>query len=182
MCYITSMKKRRKSADFSWFKNPYVVSANCHDGHTQGVLAHLLFSEYFGGFDARPLAALSLSLGDVSEEEAEKKLNAISKFLFQGILKRTPSTSKAVVKGFFSPKEVNELAEAQVEAMGFIDMLKMTPSSEIVLATNQVHDTLLSLGHHRPAAYLSEALEVEVGAIHFRIDAARRRLKEKKRP
>jgi hypothetical protein len=163
----------RKAADFVWREGPYILAADLKG--TKPVLASLLIARQLAQFEVQPLGTMVLSLGSVKQDQVPSMLAEGASDLIRGVHKFSSPTHKPIAKRIIHAQVLNELSEAIVDALGMIIRLQAMGSAQIVLPTAQTHQSLLSLGHHKPAVYLSQVLDTPIATIHYRVDLARRR-------
>jgi hypothetical protein len=164
---------RSQKADWFYKDGPVGLAADLKG--QKPMLASLLVAAQVAEFHVQPLGATVLSLGQVNENQGRESLDKMAEALAYASRVAAFPTNKPIAKRVIHAQVLNNLAEAQVEAFGLIDRLLDSPSSEIVLATGLTHESLLSLGHHRPAVFLSDVLSTPITTIHYRVDLARRR-------
>jgi hypothetical protein len=165
--------KRRPQADWLWREGPNVVAADFK--RTKPALASLLVARQLASFEVQPLGVMVISLGSGKPEQFGSMLAKGVPDLIRGVHASSIPTHNPIAKKIISAPFLNELSESIVEALGMINALETLGSDNIVLATAQTHQSLLSLGHHRPAVYLSQVLDTPIATIHYRVDLARRR-------
>jgi hypothetical protein len=165
--------RKQKPADFVLRDGPYILAADFKG--TQPGLTSLLIAEELAKFEVQPLGTMVLSLRSAEQGQWRSMLAEGFPYLIRGVHEFSSPTDKPIAKRIIHAQVLNKLSQLIVEALGMISELQDLESTYIVRPTAQTYESLLSLGHHRPAIYLSQVLDTPIATIHYRVDLARRR-------